>query len=666
MISEKGMIRMRTLFRKFLAAALALFLTCPQGAVVGAWAAEAAAAKAAVTLDGLDIGEDQVTVKLSGAVKYNSFLTANPPRLVLELLDTDYQLGAKSVAGKGKFLQRVRSGQFERTPRMITRIVMDLSGPAQYRVSADQNEILVKLSAPVPAAKMAAAEEEEEAPDQAPAAKLAVKPAALPKVSVSPAKAARPAAPAQNTEASSELAAMAASADVTKSAPARAEEPAPAAPAPKTKRLQGDILSRIPRDIVTLDFDNTDVKDILKLFAAKMKINVIQGPDVTGSLTLRLTDVPFNEAFRTILTILNLTTTQVGDNILRVVTPAALAKERAAQTGVTKVIPLNYGKAAEMATAVAAVSAAEGRKMTALVDAKNNALIVTETIEGIAATERLIAQLDVRPKQVLIEVKLIEVSHNRNFAYGIQWNYFEADRGKALGKQGLSTIGSQVVPSDTTPGNQPFNEGTLEAPAKTTGGSGVNLPSLGAALGALTLGRVTNNYFLNATLTASASQGKVKVLSDPKIATLNNQVANINVTSQLPYVTSNVAPTGTIVSAVSFVTVGIQLSVTPSINPDGRITLDLNPTVSQPSATAAAGSGGAPTVESRSAKTIIIVRDGETVVIGGLITDRVETNMAKIPVLGDIPLLGWLFKRKFISRSRGELLIFVTPKILQD
>jgi type IV pilus assembly protein PilQ len=193
----------------------------------------------------------------------------------------------------------------------------------------------------------------------------------------------------------------------------------------------------------------------------------------------------------------------------------------------------------------------------------------------------------------------------------------------------------------------------------------VNLPA-NVIFGALTLGRITNNYYLSATLTAAAAQGKVKVLSDPKIATLNNQPANINVTTQYPYVTSNVASTGVATQSVSYVVVGIKLTVTPTINADGRITLDINPDISQPSATAAASATGAPGIDARAAKTTVLVRDGETIVIGGLISDSMSNQIAKIPILGDIPILGWLFRKKAMVRTRSELLIFVTPKVLAD
>jgi type II secretory pathway component GspD/PulD (secretin) len=197
-------------------------------------------------------------------------------------------------------------------------------------------------------------------------------------------------------------------------------------------------------------------------------------------------------------------------------------------------------------------------------------------------------------------------------------------------------------------------------------GTGVNLAA-DKIFGALTLGRITNNYLLNATITAAASEGKAKVLSDPKITTLNNQAAKINVTTQIPYVTSNVASTGVQTQTVSYATTGIELTVTPSINADGRILLVINPTVSQPSVTAAGSTQtGAPAIDSRNATTTVLVRDGETIVIGGLISDSLQDTISKIPLLGDIPILGWLFKKKTKTRVRNELLIFVTTRVLPD
>ncbi len=199
------------------------------------------------------------------------------------------------------------------------------------------------------------------------------------------------------------------------------------------------------------------------------------------------------------------------------------------------------------------------------------------------------------------------------------------------------------------------------------GGTGVTLPA-NLVYGAFRLGKVASNYMFDAVITAAAKKGKAKVLSDPKVATLNNKEANINITTQIPYTTTETTASTppTLTTKVTYLTTGIVLKVTPTINSDGRISMKINPTVSQPSPTITPVAGGAPGIDTRSADTNVIVRDGETIVIGGLISDTQSEAVFKIPILGDIPLLGYLFKKKSMSRTRMELLIFVTPKILED
>jgi type IV pilus assembly protein PilQ len=437
-------------------------------------------------------------------------------------------------------------------------------------------------------------------------------------------------------------------------------------------RIFSDLVSRLPKDPVTLDFDGTDIRDVIKLLAAKSRVNIIYGSDVNGSLTLHLSEVPFDEAFRTVLSMMQLTTSQVGSNVLRVITPAELVKMRTSGTTVTKVIQLNYAKPDDVKKTVDQVRTAEGRTGNTSVDLKNNAVVVTETLEGMTATENLVAQLDQRPQQVLIEAKLVEVNAGTTFDYGVQWSNYGQQNATIGGQQGTNTYGSPVGYTSTT-SNVPFS--TLQSgangglyPVGASGqGTGVSLPA-DNIFGALTLGRITNSYIINATISAAASEQKAKILSDPKIATLNNQSATINVTSQIPYVTSNVSPTaGTVTQTVNYVTEGITLTVTPTINTDGRILLVIQPNVSQPSATAAANTQtGAPAIDSRNANTTVLVRDGETVVIGGLISDTASDTISKVPFFGDIPILGWLFKKKSQSHTRTELLIFVTTRILAD
>lgn len=699
--------------KRAIATLAAAALAAPQGALVS-FAAEAApvamSSSAVAAFGGVEVSDDLVAVKVSTSVQYNSFLTQIPPRLVLELFDVKHEGKSQSIEGRGKFLKGVRTSQFEKSPRMVTRVVLDLIAMAGYKIGLDARGLSVQLvgsedassktvptvaptpsAPPVVARRAARVIPKVAAPAPiAPAAAPAVVPAATPAAVAAPVEIEKPAPLPVKPDFSAaaafkraglhgkmtpELAAVAEAEDASRdkaSIPAElGEEIRP------DRRLGGrifrDMLSRLPKDAVTLDFDNTDIRDIIKLLAAKAKINIIYGTDVSGSLTLHLSDVPFNEAFRTVLSMMQLSTDQVGDNILRVITPAELIKQRTSATNITKVIPLNYAKASEVKTTIDSVRLAEGRTGSSSVDSKTNSIIITESLEGMLATENLIAQLDQRPRQVIIEAKLVEVNSNVGLNYGVQWDTFSKQSGRVGGQQGETFIGTPVGHASPNVAAQPYDQNNaiqtdaLGFPIGSAGrGTGVALAA-DRVFGALTLGRVTNNYLLNATITAAASQGKAKVLSDPKIATLNNQPANINVTTQIPYVTSNVSSTGVQTQSVTYVTTGIQLTVTPSINADGRILLVINPSVSQPSVTAAGSTQtGAPAIDSRNANTTVLVRDGETIVIGGLINDTMQETIAKIPLLGDIPILGWLFKKKSKTRVRNELLIFVTTRILAD
>ncbi len=438
-------------------------------------------------------------------------------------------------------------------------------------------------------------------------------------------------------------------------------------------RHRRDIMGTLSREnIPSFDVDDVDVRDVLRMLASRANINLIYGPEVSGTMSIHLEKVPFYEAFNLVLSLNKLVAAQVGENILQITTPDALSKARDKQIGVTRIFPVYYGKADEMKQSIDAVRTAEGRKGVTTVDSKNNALIITESPDGLASVERLLGELDTRPRQVLIEVKLVEVKLTKDLALGVQWDYFGTESSPELGKGGSTLYGSRIngLPDPLTTAPLTQQKLKYDATAGVAGaagrGIGVNLPA-DKVFGAFTIGRISSNYILSATLTAAASQGKVKVLSDPKIATINGKAANINITNQLPYVTSNVTPTGTVSTQVTYVTTGIQMTVKPTINADGRITLDVEPNVSQPTALASgAGTTGAPGIDSRQAKTTVVVKDGETIVIGGLITDSVANTEAKVPFFGDIPIVGWLFRKKTVARNRVELLIFVTPKILPD
>ncbi|MCK5583530.1 MAG: hypothetical protein KAI33_07065, partial [Elusimicrobiales bacterium] len=393
----------------------------------------------------------------------------------------------------------------------------------------------------------------------------------------------------------------------------------------------------------------------------KIGINVIFASGVSNNITIKLNDVPFDEAFRTILNVNGLATQQVGDNILRIASPKVFIAEAKKAMPQTKVFFLDYAKSADIMTQVLAAAAAKKRSLTCSVDTANNAIVITDTPMGLEEDARLIRDLDRQPRQVLIEVKLVEVALNNDFNLGIQWSIYGADKDGDT-RFSYGDANNKVTWVD----NMGTTVGETQLPLSGTGGgTGVNLPA-NIIYGAFRLGKITSGYIFDSVISAAASKGKAKVLSDPKIATLNNKEATINITTQIPYTTSETTgstpPITTTV--VTYLTTGIVLKVLPTITSTGKVSLKLNPDISQVSPTITAVAGGAPGIDTRSIDTEIIVADGETVVIGGLIHDYKSEGEFKIPLLGDLPLLGWLFKKKTNTRERRELLIFVTPKIL--
>jgi type IV pilus assembly protein PilQ len=595
----------------------------------------------AATVKSVRVSADSVYIATDRPVQYKAFTMEQPPKLVLELLDSRMQT-LQDIPVNGATLRKVRTGQFKTSPVSISRVVMDLSQKTAYEITRRGTELIVMLGAK----PSAAAQPVKDVP-ASPAAAPAVTPSAVTVIAPEAKPADKPIV--MTLEAS----------PIKPSDLGRESAPAPAARKNSSIGSARGILDSLPREPITLDYSEADVREVLDMMAAKANINMIYGDDVSGTLTISLSKVPFDEAFKTILNVKGLAGQQVGDNILRIATPAAFLAEQKKAMAQTRVFFLSYAKAAEVKVQVDAVATAEGRgKASCNADENNNALIVTDNPIGLDATSRLIRSLDRVPKQVLIEAKLVEVSLDNSLDYGINWS------GMANDRQG-GYIGSQSMTGATEKlGGQAAVTTPLGAAA---GGTGVNLPA-NLVYGAFRLGKVASNYMFDAVITAAAKKGKAKVLSDPKVATLNNKEANINITTQVPYTTTETTastpPTAT--TRVTYLTTGIVLKVTPTINSDGRISMKINPSISQVSPTITPVAGGAPGIDTRSADTNVIVKNGETIVIGGLISDTQSEAVFKVPILGDIPLLGYLFKKKSMTRTRMELLIFVTPKILED
>ena len=594
-------------------------------------------------LNDLKVENNTVKILTSEPIKYNIFKISNPPRLVIELFNTEHALKQKELNVENNIIKRIRSGQFQNEPK-IARVVIDLEKMVDYKATQKENQIILEIEPTETKTDIAQKPKQEESQEkETPAVSTGTQKTEQPKeeVKTEPVK---QVAPAPAPKALPELTTPTKKETVSKKT--KSEE--------KTSSKKTGIV--LPKTPITLEYVDADIQDVLQVMAIRSGVNIIYGPDVTGTVTVSLKNVPFDQAFNTILALKGLTTLQVGDNILRVLTPAALTDERQKEITYTKIFPLNYASASTVQSQVTNVLSARELKGIITVDDRTNSLIVTASQEGLDAVEKLLKELDVKPQQVMIEAKVVDVNLSDLTELGVSWSYeniaTKADGG-TLTQDKTYTIGPIDVErkiSETGVGRTEATGAKLVGPVPASGGI-------------FSFGFITNREVFNAQLAALATQGKMKVLSNPKVTTINNKEAKILVGEKVPYKTTTIGQGGVSQESWQFLDAGIQLSVKPTISPDGWITMDVKPVVSVP---LAAAGGQAPTVRTRETSVTVMVKDMDTLVIGGLISDSDMDSISKIPLLGDLPILGYLFKYKSKQKTRTELLVFITPKILKD
>ncbi len=539
---------------------------------------------------------DKVTISLSQLMPYDVFTLTSPQRLVVEIPGVLYKAGISKKNVEGGLVRRIRGYQFKENP-LISRVVIDLSYPVDYKTTAENNEIVLSMT--------------------------------------------------KNANAVNDD-----------------SEKKPLSAKGERTRKQRDLLASLPKEEVTLDFEGADIRDVIRLMAETSNINIIFGSEVAGTIAVHLKKVPFDEAFSTIMNLKGLVPTQLGANILRVTTPDILQKERQKAVMFTKTIPINYLKADDMMKHIQAVMTSAGRKGTLTVASENNSLVITDSEEGIQQAERLIAQLDRKPKQVMIEARIVEINLNNGFDMGVQWEYAnQSIDTNAAGTviNGVKEIGGITDDDALSRIQHSFDGGTTKFGAFTPpNGTGVALP--GPTSAAITFGIVKANRILDVSLQALVTQSKAKILSAPKVVTINGESAKIQAVQDIRFKTSTVS-NGVVSSDFKTVSAGIILTVTPTINAEDRITLKINPESSFPTQES---TDAGPIIRTRTAQTTVVIRDGDTLVIGGLIDDQDTKGVNKVPLLGDIPILGAFFRSTTTKKIRNELLVFVTPRIVRE
>jgi len=633
----------------------------------------------ATAVTGVRVDKDKglkVIISGDGEMGYNAFIL-KPNKLVIDIPDTINKARPVTINVGDPLLSNIRIGH-HKDPKKKVRIVLDLTRPIPYEVLKEGNQLVIDLKIDQPSRKPIATPQKNDMLAKPPSkgtmpsdkeANLGIEetqkiPAQKP---VAPSKGdKKKALPVKKGDVivkripSFELSSSPVaqkmeepSIPVQKEAPPKDEKPI--SPKPTETTPSGKYTGKK----ISLDFQDADILSILRLISEVSGMNIIASPEVKGKVTVKILNVPWDQALDIILKTYGLGKV-VEDNIIRVAPVATLAKERdelakakeaeaKAEDLVSKIIPLGYSKPGPMKDAIEKAKALSPRGNVST-DERTNTLIVKDIPKNLADIEALIGILDKPTPQVLIEAKIVEASTSFTRELGIQWgfkNIQDAAHGNPLPYTfpHSMTVGGSTLTGGTGMG------GTLWAvnlPAAVSAGSG-------GAIG-LTLGSITNTFTLDLQLSALEGTGKGKILSNPKIVTLDNEKALIKQGRKIPYATVSAEGTKT-----EFVDAVLSLTVTPTITPGGAISMKIEVTKDEPGATTSAG----PIIEKKEANTNVLVRDGETIVIGGIMTSKRLEDTSGIPLLHKIPILGWLFKKEAIKEDTSELLIFITPRIVR-
>lgn len=381
--------------------------------------------------------------------------------------------------------------------------------------------------------------------------------------------------------------------------------------------------------VISLDYKNADLVNVLRSLSWTYDLNIITAPDIKGQVTMTLKDITVGRALEAILTINGLAYT-IRDGIIYV------SKGDPKVVNLTsEVVRLKYIQSAEAQDILRKVISDKG---DIKIDEVSNTLIITDFLQNIQNIRELLKKIDTAPQQVLIEAKIVDITSNDLAMIGMKANVdFNPGHGIFTRKQ------------------KDYEErlqGTLnmEEQSSTLAGGQFNLDTL-------TLLDMT----ITGTIDALVKDGKANLLASPSIAVLNNQEARIVIGERYPYKERTQTSTGT-TETTKFVDIGINLRVTPQINEDNYITMRVHPEVSSLSASLDAG----PRITTREADTTVRIKEGETLIIGGLIKQAEDSTREKIPILGNIPIVGFLFSRMEKNKEQKELAVFITPKILRS
>ncbi|MGZ8069195.1 type IV pilus secretin PilQ [Aeromonas salmonicida] len=421
---------------------------------------------------------------------------------------------------------------------------------------------------------------------------------------------------------------------------------------------------------ISLNFQDIPVRTVLQLIADFNNLNLVTTDSVAGNITLRLDGVPWEQALDIILKVRGLDK-RLDNNILLVAPAEEIAlrekQQLESRNQVAELAPLyteylqiNYAKATE----VASLLSSENTKLLSArgavsVDERTNVLVVKDTADVISNIKRMLDILDIPVKQVVIEARMVTIDDGFDEALGVRWGVTKTDghgngtSGTIEGNDGSGNGNLNLDGSINTNMTRPDVADRLN----------VNLPVTNAAgTLAFQVARLADGTLLDLELSALEKESKAEIIASPRVTTANQKPALIEQGTEIPYVESSSSGA----TSVTFKKAVLSLKVTPQITPDNRVILDLTVTQDTKGETVPTGTGDAVSINAQSITTQVLVNNGETLVLGGIYQQTIKSDVSKVPLLGDIPGLGVLFRKTTSENKKRELLIFVTPKIVTD
>ena len=407
---------------------------------------------------------------------------------------------------------------------------------------------------------------------------------------------------------------------------------------------------------LSLMFQDIEVRAVLQIIAQHTGLNLVASDTVRGNLTLRLQNVPWDQALDIILKTKGLDK-RIDGNVMLVAPAQEIAAREKAELEAsqqvaelaplrTELIQVNYAKASEVATLLKAQeNSLLSDRGSVTVDERTNSLLVKDTSDKLAEVRDLVSELDIPVRQVQIESRIVTASSGWTEEIGVQW--------------GATKIRSEATISGSLPASNDLNAQIGDGEANLSDTLNVSLPVANPAGSfGISYANLSKGLLLDLELSALENENRGEVIASPRVITANQKEASIEAGEEIPF--QNATSSGA--TSVQFKKAVLSLTVTPQITPDDRIILDL--TVTQDTRGEATAQG--PAINTQQVTTQVLVDNGQTVVLGGIYQQRTNRDETKVPLLGDIPWLGWLFRTQSDVRAKQELLIFVTPKILKD